>query len=214
MVRPYDILRAFITALLLGFLLFIVYALWVRYQVEPLTRDGKVRADIVPVAADVGGLVTEVRIHDNQAVHRGDVLVVIDRPRYQLAVDQAHANLGNVRAALDEAIKEDRRNRAMTDVVAEETTEQGQAKVAELTSSLAQGQAALNLAKFNLGRTLVRAPVDGTVAVTITIATFFIFLSSSSPACRGVERMRARRSGRTGLPDMAPRWRARSIDWL
>ena len=163
MVRPYDILRAFTTALLLGFLLFIVYALWVRYQVEPLTRDGKVRADIVPVAADVGGLVTEVRVHDNQAVHRGDVLMVIDRPRYQLAVDQAHANLDNVRAALDEAIREDRRNRALADVVPEEVTEQGQAKVAELKSSLAQGQAALNLARFNLARTLVRAPVDGAV---------------------------------------------------
>lgn len=163
MVRPYDILRAVITVLLLGFLLFIVYALWVRYQVEPLTRDGKVRADIVPIAADVGGLVTEVRVHDNQVVHRGDVLMVIDRPRYQLAVAQARANLGSVRAALDEAIREDRRNRAMTDVVAEETTEQGQAKVAELTSSLAQGRVALNLAQFNLGRTLVRAPVDGTV---------------------------------------------------
>jgi RND family efflux transporter MFP subunit len=164
MVRPYDLLRFLVTALVLGLGLAALYALWVRYQVEPLTRDGKVRADIVPVAADVGGLVTEVRVHDNQVVRKGDVLLVIDRPRYRLAVATAEANLGNTRAALDEAEKEDRRNQALTDVASRESIEQGEAKVAELKSALAQNQAALNLARFNLERTLVRAPVDGTVA--------------------------------------------------
>src|SRR6185312_17060542 len=129
--------------LVLGLGLAAIYALWVRYQVEPLTRDGKVRADIVPVAADVGGLVTEVRVHDNQAVHKGDVLLVIDRPRYQLAVEQAQANLANTRAALDEATKEDRRDHALADVASQESIEQGDAKVAELQSALAQNRAAL-----------------------------------------------------------------------
>lgn len=164
MVRPYDLLRGLLTALLFGLLLLVVYALWVRYQVEPITRDGKVRADIVPVAADIGGLVTEVRVRDNQKVRRGDVLMVIDRPRYQLALDQAKAALGAQRAALAQAVREDRRNRSMTDVVPRETIEQGEARVAELRSALAQGEVALDLARFNLGRTLVRAPVDGTVA--------------------------------------------------
>jgi RND family efflux transporter MFP subunit len=180
MVRPYDLLRLLVTALVLGLALAAVYALWVRYQVEPLTRDGKVRADIVPVAADVGGLVTEVRVHDNQAVRRGDVLLVIDRPRYQLTVDQAQASLGRERAALDEAVKEDRRNEALADVASQETIEQGEAKVAELRSALAQGQAALNLAKFNLGRTLVRAPVDGTVS-NMTLQPG-VYLTAGKPA--------------------------------
>lgn len=164
MVRPYDLLRLFVTALLLGLVLLAIYALWVRYQVEPLTRDGKVRADIVPVAADVAGLVTEVRVHDNQTVHKGDVLLVIDRPRYQLTVAQAEASLGRERAVLDQAVREDRRNHALADVASQEAIEQGEAKVAELRSTLAQGEAALNLARFNLERTLVRAPVDGTVS--------------------------------------------------
>jgi RND family efflux transporter MFP subunit len=161
--RLYQLLRVLVTALVLGLLVAAIYALWIRYQVEPLTRDGKVRADIVPVAADVGGLVTEVRARDNQQVRKGDVLMVIDRPRYELAVRQAEASLGNQRAALDEAVKEDRRNRALTEVVPQETVEQGEAKVAELKSAVAQGEAAVDLARFNLERTLVRAPVDGTV---------------------------------------------------
>jgi RND family efflux transporter MFP subunit len=139
-----------------------------------------VRADIVPVAADVSGLVTDVRVHDNQPVHKGDVLLVIDRPRYQLAVDQAKASLGNQRAALGEAVKEDRRNRAMTDVVPLETIQQGQARVAELRSALAQGDVALDLARFNLDRTLVRAPVDGTVA-NVTLQPG-VYLAAGKPA--------------------------------
>jgi multidrug resistance efflux pump len=163
MVRPYDFLRVLVTALVFGLLLLAVYALWIRYQVEPLTRDGKVRADVVPVAADVAGLVTEVRARDNQTVRKGDVLLVIDRPRYELAVRQAQANIGSLRAARDEAVTEDKRNRAMTDLVPLETIQQGQAKVAQSTSALAQGLVALSLARLNLDRTLVRAPVDGSV---------------------------------------------------
>jgi multidrug resistance efflux pump len=180
MPRPYDLLRLLATALVLALGLAAIYALWVRYQVEPSTRDGKVRADIVPVAADVAGLVTEVHARDNQVVHKGDVLLVIDRPRYQLAVRQAEATLGNQRAALDQAVKEDKRNHSLTDVVPAETVEQGEAKVAELKSTVAQGEAALDLARFNLERTLVRAPVDGTVT-NMTLQPG-IYLAAGKPA--------------------------------
>jgi len=42
---------------------------------------------MVPVAADVSGLVTEVKVADNQTVRKGDVLFIIDRPRYRLALE-------------------------------------------------------------------------------------------------------------------------------
>jgi len=157
-----NLLRAIFTALVLGAVLLAMYALWVRYQVEPVTRDGKVRADVIQIAPDVSGLVTEVRVHDNEPVHRGQVLLVIDQPRYQLALAQAEASLGALRATLAQAVREDRRNRAMPDVVATEAVEQGSTRVAQLRMQLAQAQAARDLARLNLDRTLVRAPVDGT----------------------------------------------------
>jgi multidrug resistance efflux pump len=95
-----------------------------------------VRADDVPVSADVGGLVTDVRVHDNQTVAKGDVLFVIDRPRYQLALQQTQANVASQQATLAQAIREDRRNRAMTEVVAAEAIEQGQSRVEQLRASL------------------------------------------------------------------------------
>jgi RND family efflux transporter MFP subunit len=128
-----------------------------------VTRDGKVRADVVPIAPDVSGLVTEVRVRDNEVVKSGQVLMVIDPSRYRIAVAQAEANLLRERAEYDEAVREDRRNRAMPDVIAEEATQQGTAKVQQLRADVAQAIAARDLAALNLERTVVRAPVDGTV---------------------------------------------------
>lgn len=158
------IARVLFTALAIAALLLAVRGLWLRYQVEPVTRDGKVLADIVPVAVDVAGLITEVRVHDNQSVQQGQVLLVIDPSRYTLALRQAQANLDGLRATLAQAVREDRRNRAMANVVASEVIEQGQTKVEQLRTSLAQAQAARDLAQLNLDRTVIRAPVSGQVA--------------------------------------------------
>ncbi|GLT03009.1 membrane protein [Sphingobium jiangsuense] len=164
MLHRHNLLRSIATLLVLLVILAAIYALWIRYQVEPVTRDGKVRADMVPVAADVSGLVTEVRVADNGEVKRGDVLFVIDRPRYRIALEQAQAVLASQQAALAQAVREDRRNRAMTDVIAAEAIEQGRARVEELRAAIGQASAARDLARFNLERTIVRAPVDGTVS--------------------------------------------------
>ncbi|NIJ32128.1 efflux RND transporter periplasmic adaptor subunit [Sphingomonas oligoaromativorans] len=163
MLRLHNLIRTVFTLALIAVILAVVYALWIRYQVEPITRDGKVRADVVPVAADVNGLVTDVLVHDNQVVRKGQVMLIIDQPRYKLALEQARANIMNLKAALAEAEREDRRNRSMPDVVAQEVTEQGSAKVEQLRASIAQAIAARDLAQLNLDRTVIRAPVDGTV---------------------------------------------------
>src|ERR1700733_243109 len=65
--------------------------LWIHYDVEPWTRDGRVRADVVIVSPDVYGLVTEIHVKDGQTVRAGDVLLVVDRVRYELAARQAEA---------------------------------------------------------------------------------------------------------------------------
>jgi RND family efflux transporter MFP subunit len=159
-----KIVRVLCTALAIAALLLAVHALWLRYQVEPVTRDGKVVADIVPVATDVAGLITQVCVHDNQTVQKGQVLLVIDPSRYTLALQQAQANVGNLRAALLQAIREDRRNRSMPNVVASEAIEQGQTKVEQLRMAVDQAVAARDLAQLNLDRTVIRAPVAGQVA--------------------------------------------------
>ena len=48
-------------------------ALWTHYQVDPWTRDGRVRADVVQVAPDVSGLVTRVEAANDQMVKAGQL---------------------------------------------------------------------------------------------------------------------------------------------
>lgn len=164
MVHRQNLVRSLATLAVIAVILSAIYALWIRYQVEPVTRDGKVRADLVPIAPDVSGLVTDVRVVDNQAVRKGEILFVIDQPRYRLALEQAQANVAAQETALAQADREDRRNRAMPDVIAAELIEQGRAKAEGLQASTGQAVAARDLARFNLERTVVRAPFDGTVS--------------------------------------------------
>lgn len=142
---------------------FIAYWMWMHYERTPWTRDGRVRADVVRVTPDIGGLVTSVEVRDNQTVKAGDLLFVIDKPRYSLAVEQAQAAVASARATLGQASRESSRDLALGDLVATETHEQNVARVATARAALAEAESALDGAKLNLERTQVHASVNGTV---------------------------------------------------
>lgn len=142
---------------------FVGLYLWNYYTTAPWTRDGHVRADIVQVAPDVSGLVTEVYVKDNAQVHRGQVLFVIDPQRFDLALQQAEATAASYRAAVAEARREAARNRSLADVVARETVESTQARVEQGEAALAQAEAAVNVARLNIERSRVVSPVNGFV---------------------------------------------------
>ncbi|MBU6418411.1 MAG: efflux RND transporter periplasmic adaptor subunit [Proteobacteria bacterium] len=159
-----HLVKAFSTFLLLIIAAVLIVALWIRYQIQPTTRDGKVAADIVQVTPDVSGWITSVNVHDNEAVKKGQPLLTIDQSRYQLALAQAHAALDSQRIALAQANRDNRRNHALSTLVDTETIEKGEEKVGLLQSAVANAQAALSLAQLNLARTVLRAPVDGVVS--------------------------------------------------
>jgi membrane fusion protein, multidrug efflux system len=64
------------------------------------TENAYVKADKVPISADVAGSISAVMVQENQQVAAGDLLFRIDPQSFQLAVDMAHAHLGQVRADL------------------------------------------------------------------------------------------------------------------
>lgn len=152
-----------ITSLLVASAVTVAVWIWPRYEAEPWTRDGHVRADVVRVTSDVGGLVTQVLVHDNQAVRRGQLLFVLDRPRFSAALEQAKANAVSAKATLDQARRVVQRDRALGDLVAVETREQNRVAIEIAAAALDQALAARNTAQINLDRTEVRATVDGTV---------------------------------------------------
>jgi RND family efflux transporter MFP subunit len=137
--------------------------LWIHYNVEPWTRDGRVRADIVQVSPDLNALVTEVRVKNDQTVDKDDVLFVLDRPRFELALRQAEALVAADAVALAQAKRESERNRSLRDLATTEQVEEGQAKVDQLAAQLNSARVQRDLARLNLDRTTIRAPVNGIV---------------------------------------------------
>ncbi|WP_183724337.1 MULTISPECIES: HlyD family secretion protein [Paraburkholderia] len=131
------------------------------YMFSPWTRDGHVRADVIQVAPDVGGLITRVDVVDNQPVKQGQVLFVIDQARYALSLRLAQAALEQRKATLAQAKREYARNIALGNLVASETMEESRTRVEQGEASVADGQVQVDTAKLNLERTTVVSPVDG-----------------------------------------------------
>jgi multidrug resistance efflux pump len=158
-----GLVRWSITVLLIVAATIVARWLWGRYETAPWTRDGHVYADVVRVAPDVSGLVTEVLVHDNDLVHKGQLLFVVDRPRYTDALGQADAAVASARATLEQARRVTRRDRALGDLVATEAREEDDARVQTSLAALNQAMAARSTARLSLDRTAVTASVSGYV---------------------------------------------------
>ena len=141
----------------------VVKHLWDYYTVAPWTRDGHIRAEVVQVAPDVSGLVTRIAVKDNQRVKAGEVLFEIDHERYALALRQAQATAAAMRASLAQYRREANRSQKLAEVVSREVIEEGLARVQQGEATLAQAEAAVDVAKLNLDRTRVVSPVEGYV---------------------------------------------------
>ena len=159
-----NVLRRYlITILVVLAALFIGWRLWIHYENDPWTRDGRIKADVVQVAPDVTGQVVKINVIDNQQVNVGDVLFEIDPARFDLALRQAKAAEEAAKVTLAQAIRESNRNKELKDLVAAEVTEQGQSRVEEARAALLQAVVNRDKAQLDLDRTKVLAAVDGTV---------------------------------------------------
>jgi multidrug resistance efflux pump len=157
-------LRLAVTAVAVAIAALVGSQLWYYYMEAPWTRDSRVRADVVQVAADVSGLVSEVLVHDNEDVKKGQVLFRIDPLRFQYALQQAEAVVVQRRAAAQEAGRESTRFTSLSNLaVSKEQQEQRSAVQAEADAAYQQAVADRDVAKLNLERSEVRASVNGLV---------------------------------------------------
>jgi len=159
-----KIARYAITILLVIIAVVIIYRAWVFYTESPWTRDAKFAADVVAISPDVTGLITDVPVHDNQLVKKGDTLFVVDRPRYQKALDQAQADVEYYQALVSEKRREAaRRNKLGTSAMSREAIDQANNDLQTTEHQLAKSIATRDLAKIDLDRTAITAPSDGWV---------------------------------------------------
>ena len=99
------------------------------------TDDAQVQADISPVIPRVSGYVNEVRVKDNQTVHKGDTLLVLDDRDYKLNLDRAEAALATAKSNVDAA-------RAATNA-ARTGIESSKASVSTVDAQIAAAQVAV-----------------------------------------------------------------------
>ena len=151
-------LATIVIALALG------WGMWDAYMGSPWTRDGTVRVYVVTMAPEVAGRIVELPVHDNQFVHKGDLLMVIDPINYKIAVDLADAAVKQADAnAQNAAIQAERRARLTTLAVSQEEKQIYATQAVAAQAQLEQAKANLAQAKVNLERTEIRSPVNGWV---------------------------------------------------
>ena len=148
------------------FIAFVVgFALWDYYMEAPWTRDGRVRADIVQIAPDVSGFLTEVHIQDNQFVHAGEVLITLDRSRYELALKQAQAVVASRKAKMELAERDAKRYQGMHAESVSGLDRDQKVSTADIAAAdYEQAVADEGVAQLNLDRTEIKAPIDGYVS--------------------------------------------------
>lgn len=157
-----KIIRIAITLLLVIIAAVAIFRTWVYYTESPWTRDAKFTADVVAISPDVSGLLTEVRVRDNQLVKQGDTLFIVDRPRYQQALDEAQADVDYYQALVAEKRREaGRRLRLGTSAMSQEAIDQASNDSTTVGHQLAKATAARDLSRIDLERTTVRAPAEG-----------------------------------------------------
>ena len=150
------------------------YELWDYYLFSPWTRDAHVQADVVGIAPDVAGFVTDLRVKDNQFVHKGDVLLVIDQARYARALALADATVAARKALMEDAEQQHARRAKLTTIaISDEAREDAKLSAASAAANHQQAVADRSTAQLNLDRTVVRAPVNGFVTnLTLVVGQY------------------------------------------
>lgn len=144
------------------------------------TDNAYTAAEVAVVTAEIDGPVADVRVVDSQRVKRGDILVLIDPTDVKLAMRQAEADLGRAKAQIASAranlersgIDLERRQALVGSgsVSGDELTQaknawnNARAAMDGALAAEAQAQARVDKTRVDLGRTVIKAPVDGVVA--------------------------------------------------
>lgn len=144
------------------------------------TDNAYTAADSALVTAEIDGTVGEIRVVDTQKVKKGEVLVVIDATDARLALKQAEAGKAQAEAQLAAATSDLersgidlKRREALAgsgSVSGDELTRArnghatARSAIEAAKAAIALAQARVEKATVDLGRTVIRAPIDGVVA--------------------------------------------------
>ena len=122
--------------------------------------------ETVEIRARVSGFIDSVHFHDGQIVKKDDLLFVIDQRPYQIAVEQAKADIERAQAKLDIATQDVNRATPLlqSQTLTEREFDTRKSIQRDASGQLAAANAALKQAQLNLEWTEVRAPIAGRIS--------------------------------------------------
>jgi RND family efflux transporter MFP subunit len=154
--------RVALTLCLVAVAIFAGVHLWQYYMLTPWTRDARIRADVVVIAPDVSGWVRELKAYDNQQVKAGDLLLSIDRDRFEAALEKAQAVVQTRQQQLNLREREASRRASLgPQAISAELRENAQINAGIARGELREAQAEAKAAEINLARSQVHAPRNG-----------------------------------------------------
>ena len=122
--------------------------------------------ETVEVRARVSGFIDSVHFREGQIVKKDDLLFVIDQRPYQIAVEQAKADIERAQAKLDIATEDVNRATPLlqSQTLTEREFDTRKSVQRDAAGQLASANAALKQAQLNLEWTEVRAPIAGRIS--------------------------------------------------
>jgi membrane fusion protein (multidrug efflux system) len=117
------------------------------------TDDAQVDGNLYQVSSRVTGQVTHVDVEEEQFVHQGDPIAEIDPKDYQVALEQAEANLANAQAEYDQAVV----NVPITHVTVSTTIQTSGSDVLASQASVEQAEAQVQVDKAKVASAKAQA---------------------------------------------------------
>ncbi|MGB0834374.1 MAG: efflux RND transporter periplasmic adaptor subunit [Psychrobium sp.] len=122
--------------------------------------------EVVTLMPRVSGIVEQVAFTEGQSVSEGDLLFQIDPRPFQAQVARLKAQIKSAEAALEQAIKSEKRavNLGKTSAIAVEQIETRVANTKQRRADLLALHAELEAAQLNLSFTRITSPIDGLIS--------------------------------------------------
>ena len=157
--------KSIFASLLTLFLIYGLYSFWQYYQTHITTENAYVNANVVQIAAQVGGPVLTLAVENNQPVKKGALLFEIDPARFVTALEEAAAQVAQTDAQFKNANINFER---IVDLVAQkflppEEKDNARTALDVASANLKLAQAKFEKAKLDLEYTRVTAPTDGLI---------------------------------------------------
>ncbi|PCD89314.1 HlyD family secretion protein [Vibrio mediterranei] len=132
---------------------------------QPVSRMARLYSVTTPITSQVEGLITDVYVKGNQQVKAGDPLYQIDKTPFQDKVSRIESDIKRTSSAIEFYESELVRYQKLgkKGFSSQENIDNIETQLLEQKANQSKYQSQLELAKFNLAKTTVKAPTDGYV---------------------------------------------------